>query len=154
MDRQAGDDAHIFGCKIGHQYASHRPVDYIHTADIARADGHVIAFVGTLFIKAWQVGRSMAEVGIHFEHIIVLMFDGPLETGDIGGSEPEFPLAFHHEEAVGELPLHPADDVGSAVGRVILDDEDVEKLFQSEYRPDDVLDVLLFVIGRYDDNAI
>ena len=53
-----------------------------------------------------------------------------------------------------KLPLHPADDVGSAVGRVILDDEDVEKLLQSEYRPDDVLDVLLFVIGRYDDNAI
>ena len=96
----------------------------------------------------------MAEVGIHLENVVILMLDGPLESGDVGGAEAELSLAFHHEEAVGEFLLHTAHDVGSAVGRVVLDDEDVEIFFKAEHRTDNVLDVLLFIISRYDDDAV
>ena len=154
VDGQAGDDAHILGGEVGHEHASHGPVHYVHAADVTRADGHVVTFCGTFVVKARKVGRCVAEVGIHLEDVVILMLDGPLESGDVGGAEAELSLAFHHEEAVGEFLLHAAHDVGSAVGRVVLDDEYVEILFKTEYRTDNVLDIFLFVISRYDDNAV
>ena len=154
VDRQASDEAYVLRCEVRHQYTAHRPVHYIHTAYVARTDGHIITLVGTLGVKAWKIGWSMAEVGIHFENVVILMFYGPFESGNVGSTQTQLTLALYHKEAVGELGLHMANDVGCAVGRVVLDDEDVEIFLEGEHRTDNVLDVLLFIIGWYNDDAV
>ena len=96
----------------------------------------------------------MAEVGVHFEDVVILMFYGPFESGDVGSTQAQLALTLYHKEAVGKLGLHTAYNVGCAVGRVVLDDEDVEIFLEGEHRTNDVFDVFLLVIGRYDNNAI
>ena len=80
--------------------------------------------------------------------------EAPAEAAEVGGAQSLLAAALDHEEAVGELLLQTAHDVGGAVGRAILDDKDVEHLFQREDGTDDILDVLLFVICGDDDDAV
>ena len=96
----------------------------------------------------------MAEVGIHFEHIVVLVFDGPLESRNVSGTQAQLSFALYHEKTVGELLLHPLHNVGGTVRRVVFDNQNMKILLQSEDCPDDILDVFLFVIGRYDNDAV
>ena len=128
VDRQSGYDAHIFGCEIRHQYSSHWPIDHIYPTDISGADSHIISFVGAFLIQAWKVCRGMAEVGIHFEHIVVLVFDGPLETRNVSGTQAQLSFALYHEKTVGELLLHPLHNVGGTVRRVVFDNQNMKIL--------------------------
>ena len=45
-------------------------------------------------------------------------------------------------------------DTSCAIGRSVVDDEDMETLWEGKYRTYDLFDILLLVIGRYDDNTV
>ena len=96
----------------------------------------------------------MAEVGIHFEYIVVSVFDRPFEAGDISGSQSELAFPFNHEQAFGKFFLQPANDVGRTVGRIVFDDQNVETFFQSEYCPDDIFDIFLLIVSRNYHNTV
>ena len=154
MNLHSGDDAYVLRCEIRHQHTSHRPVHYIDAAYVARADRQIRSLVVTCGIQSWQVVRVMAEVGIHFEDVIVFLFDGPSESGDVSRAESQFSFSLYHEEAFWELLLHPSYYVGSAVGRVVFYHKNVEDFLQSEHRADDVLDIFFFIVSRNNYNAV
>jgi len=45
---------------------------------------HVVAFFGTSLVETRQVFRVVAEIGIHLEHIFVVVFERPFEARDVG----------------------------------------------------------------------
>ena len=152
---EAGDHPDILRCEIAHQHTSDGPVDDVHPADIARADSQVAAFVGTSAVEPRQVVGVVAEVGVHLEDVVVLPFQGPAEAGDVGSAQSELSLALEDEEPVGKLVGHQSfDDLCRAVGRPVVDDEDMETFLQAEDGADDFLDILLLVVGRDDDDAV
>ena len=155
VDGQAGDEAHVFRGEVGHQHAPHGPVDHVDAADVARADADVRPLVTTGGIEARQVGGAVAEVGIHLEDVFIVPLQRPAEAGDVGRAQPLLAGALQHEEAVGKLlALQALDDVGRAVGRVVLHHQDVETVLQSEDGANDVLYVFPLVVGGDDDDAV
>ena len=98
-----------------------------------------------------QVIGVVGEVSIHLENILVVAFQRPLETCDIGRAQSQFSGTFQDEEPVGELSHHAFHDIGGAIGTVVVDDEDIEGHRQVEDITDDLLDVFLFLIGWYND---
>ena len=120
----------------------------------------------------------MTEVGIHLEDIVVGMFQRPFEAHDIRSTQPLLPAAFQKEQTVGKLLRHQSfHDSCRTVGRTIVNNQYMETLgfafvrhdsaicastvalavpsvFQTEYGPDNLLDVLLLVIRRNDDNTV
>ena len=170
VDLEARDEAHILRREIAHQHSADRPVDDVHSADVAGADGKIVAFVVTGCIESRQIVGIVREVSVHLEDVIVLVVECPAEACDVGGAESELAGPFDDKQAVGELRLHETmHDLRGAVGGAVVDDEDVELvacrlhspitgiddgLAECENGTDDFLDVLLLVVGRDDDNAI
>lgn len=143
----------VFRCVERHEYAAYGPIDHIdHVVHIARAYGHVGPAMGAGFIELEELRDGVGEVGIHLEAVFVTALKHPAESGDVGCAETLFPGTLNEVERGGELALKAADDGGSAVGRAVVDDEDVELLWQGEYCADYLLDVLLLVVCRYDDD--
>ena len=96
----------------------------------------------------------MAEVGIHLENIIILMLDAPFEATDIGRAQSLFTRSFDKEEPFGEFLLQGLNDCSRPIGRAVVDDQDMELLFQSEDSTNDVFNVFFLVISRYNYNTI
>ena len=151
-DAHASDEVDILGGVVGHHETAHGPVDDADFAvDIARADDDIALAGGAGLVEPREVVGIVGEVGVHLDHIVVAMLEAPLEAGEVGGAEAEFAFALLDEEAVGEFLHETLDDVGSAVGGVVLDDEHVELLREGEDLANDFLDVLLLIIGGSDD---
>ena len=81
------------------------------------------------------------------------MFQRPLKSGDVGGTQPQFARAFEQVNAVRVLRLLGFDGCGGAVGRPVVYNEDVKEGVKIENRIEHALDVFDLVVGRYDDNA-
>ena len=96
----------------------------------------------------------MTEIGVHLKDVIVMMFQRPFETGDVGGSQPQLAFAFYHEQAFGEFLLQSSDNGGSTVRRTVFDNKDMEYFFQGENGADDIFDVLPFVVCGNDNDAV
>ena len=110
--------------------------------------------MGTGIVEFEELRDGVGEVGIHLEAVFVTALKHPAESGDVGCAETLFPGALNEVERGGKLALKTADDGGSAVGRAVVDDEDVELLGQGEYCTDYLLDVLFLVVCRYDDDRV
>lgn len=149
-DRQSRDEAHIFRGEVAHQHSPHRPVNNVDSAFIAGAYGHV----GTVFLNLFEqtdgVLRVMAEIAVHFEDMVVAPVEGPLESGNIGRTETELAGAVNHMDALRkERPARPH-DIGRAVRRIVIDDEQVGSERERHHGVNHRRDVLLFVISRND----
>ena len=97
----------------------------------------------------------VTEVGIHLENVLIVVRQGPLESFDVGGTQSEFACTFVDKQTGSKLIRHQhLHDACCTVGRSVVDDEDMETLVEGEYRTNDLLDILLLVIGRYDDNTV
>ena len=93
----------------------------------------------------------MREVGIHLEDEVILVLDSPFETSDIRGSKTLFSGTFNEEEFPLESRLDESfNDVGSAVGRAVVDDQNMELQRQLHDHFDDVFDVFFLVVSRND----
>ena len=79
MYRNAGNEADILGCKIGHQHPAHRPVDHIH--------GYIPSFFCASCIQTGQIIRIVAEIGIHLEDIFVGVLQCPFESCNVGSAQ-------------------------------------------------------------------
>ena len=120
-----------------------------HTLHIARAYHHV----GTLVegrSKAQQIVGVVRKVAIHLEDVVETLFEPPTEAGKIGRSEAEFATALNHNESVGVGGHQGADNVGCAVGRAVVDDEQRELSGERKDLRHHSLDVLTLVVGWYD----
>ena len=99
-------------------------------------------------IEARQVGRIVAEVGIHLKHILIVVLQRPFESCDVGSAKSELAGAFEDEQTVGKLignkTLH---DGSGAVRTSVVNHKNVETLVKTEDSPDDFLDVLLLVVS-------
>ena len=82
------------------------------------------------------------------------MCDGPFEPGDVGGAETEFSFPLNQKQAIVEFFLQFLNDAGSAVGRIVVDDENVEILFEVKHISDNIFDIFLFVVCRNKNNAV
>ena len=155
MYLEPGDDPHVFRGEITHQHTANGPVDDIHAADVTGADRHVVTLIMTCGIEPRQVVGIMTEVGIHFEDVVVVMLQCPSEPSDIGRTQSEFPAPFDDKETVTELCSHHIPDDGCRpVGGAVVDHENMETSFQGEYRSDNLLDILLLVVGRNDNYTV
>ena len=149
------DESYIFRCEIRHQHSAHWPVDHIHTRDVTAADGKVVTLIGTGRIESGQVAGRMGEVGIHLEDVVVTMFQTPFETCDVGSAQSLFSCTLQQEQTVGKLCLHQSlHNGGSAVRGTIINHKNVETFLQCKYCTDNLLNILLLVVSRYDNYAV
>ena len=154
MDVHAKHEPHIFGCEIGHQDASHRPVHHINAGDVTATDCQISPLHGTSVVELEQVLRIVAKVGVHLEDIVRLMLDSPLKTSDIGSTQALFAFPLDEVDAAFVLALHHLlDDVGSAVGRTVVNDQYLKQNRQFHHSCDDGLDVLFLVVSRNNDQS-
>ena len=80
------------------------------------------------------------------------MFDSPLETCYIGGTQSQFARTFNEMQFACKLTRHQIfHDCGSAVGRTIINDQYVVFNGQFHHGCDDGFDVLLLVVGWNND---
>ena len=155
VNLEAGDKPHVLAGEIAHQDTPHGPVDNIHSRDIARADGKVVTLVMACTVETRQVGGIMAEVGVHLEDILIVVLQCPLEALDIRSAESELAGTLNDEETSGKLIRHQSlYDCSRAVGRAVVDDEDMKLLVELVDSPNDFLDVFLLVISRNDYYAV
>ena len=114
--------------------------------------------MGTLFgagaVESRQVLGIVAEVGIHFEDILITSLQCPLKAGYIGCSQSQLSFALHHEEAFRKLLLQGLYNGSRSVGRTVFNDKDVKTMFQSKNGTDDIFYILPFIVGGDDDNAV
>ena len=97
----------------------------------------------------------MAEIGVHLKHIIVALGQSPLEPGDIRRAQSKFSLALHEVEPIGKLrSLQVFHDLRRAVGRAVVDNQNVKPVGQLHHGADNRLHVFLLVIGGDNDNAV
>ena len=152
MNAEACDDLHIDRGKVTHQHTTNGPVHDIHPRHVTGTDGYIEPLVMTSGIESGQVLGIMAEVGIHLEDIVVVSFQCPFETCNIGSPQSQLALTLDDEEPVVEFRRHQSADNGSSsVGRTVVNDKDMETLIQGEYGSDDLRDILLLIV-RWDDD--
>ena len=81
-----------------------------------------------------------------------------MKPGDVGGAEAQFAGAFEEVDAAFMAALSLADEVGRAIRGPIVDDQHVEGFTalrrQRHHGVEHPGDVLLFVVGRDDDEAV
>ena len=102
-------------------------------------------------MKACQVVGIVREVGIHFEDILIVAFQGPLEARDVGCAQSQFSSPLNHEKTVSELIHQRLHDVSGAVRAIIVYNQDIKSHRQVEHVANDFLNVLLFLVGGNDD---
>ncbi len=91
----------------------------------------------------------MREVSVHLADEFVVFFKTVSEAFDIGCPEPEFACALNDIYPAGVLSYFLLYNPGGAVGRIIVDDKDIEWYRQCKNSVDDGGGVLTFVIHRY-----
>ena len=108
----------------------------------------------TGFVEGHKFVHGVGEVGVQLKDVPVLAFQRPAETGDVRGAQSQLAFALVDVQLACELGHQALDDVGGSIRRAVVHDEHVKVLGQGEYRADHPLDVLLFVVGGYDDQAV
>ena len=154
MNGHSRYQTHVFGRKITEQNAAHWPVDHVDALAVARPDGQVGPIDLAGLEQARQVLGVVRKVRVHLKNILVVLLEGPLEAVDVGGTQAQLALALVEVYASRMLSLHLAHQVGRAVGRIVVDDEQVEGFRQCNHSLDDGLDVLAFLVGGYDDQSM
>ena len=100
----------------------------------------------------------MAEVRVHLKEVRVAGLQAPLESGDVGGAEAELAGPFEQVDAALVSGSGFPDEVRCAVGGAVIDHQHVEGFTALGLEGHDGVehpgDVLLLVVGRYDDEAV
>lgn len=133
MYLETGNETHVLGSEIAHQYATDRPVHHVDTRNITGTDGYIVALIVGSRIEARQIIRVVAEVGIHFEDEVITLLQRPFETHDIGCAQAQLTRTLQDMETVGKLIGHQLlNDVSSSVRTTVIDNKDVEFLLQAK----------------------
>ena len=111
-DRHAGDDPGILAGKHAQRQAGQGPVDHVDPLEIAGADHQVGIFdhfqeIGNLF-------GVVGKVGVHLEDVVIAVFQGIFEPGNVGSSQSQFAGPLQHKQR--RILLHQsANDLGRLV---------------------------------------
>ena len=73
---------------------------------------------------------------------------------NVGGAQTELATAAFEVDTTGILTHFSAHGFGGASGRTVVDYKEVEPVRQRHYGVDHLLDILDFIIGRYDNKHI
>ena len=90
----------------------------------------------------------MREVAIHLEDLVVATLQCPLEACNIGRTQAELATALHQMYSLAILGNLGADNIGSAIGRTIIDIEEVESPLERHHLVGHTSNILALVIGR------
>ena len=139
---------HDLGVDVGadrEDLAAHRPVAHLAALDPAGSDGEV--GVGEGGEDGGQLLGLVRAVGVHLDRGVVALVEGDRETGEVGLAEALLARAVHDPhlrvargQAVGE--------VARAVGRVVVEDDDVGRGDAGTHARHDPGQVLPLVVGR------
>ena len=105
-------------------------------------------------VEVGQVGGIVREVGVHLDDVLIVAPEGPFEAVDIGCAEPHLAAAALQIDPAWVLLHLAAHGVGCAVGRTVVDYEQVEAVGKRHYGVDHSLDVLYLVVGGYDNKYV
>src|SRR5580692_7504642 len=94
----------------------------------------------------------MREVRIHFENKVVVISDRPFETMDISRAKSQFPMTLLQEKLAGISHLKLLDNAGCAIGRAVINHQNMIPLPQLKDGFYDIGDIFPFVKSRYDDD--
>ena len=136
----------------GQQDAIPGPIDITAAPHIPGTDSDIPPLMLTGIIKPLQIFWIMGKIRIHFEDERIVIADSPLETMDIRRAKPQFPLPLFQEKLPRILQLQLPDDTGRAIGRTVIDYQDMIPLSQLKNGFQDIGNILPFVIRRYDDD--
>lgn len=79
------------------------------------------------------------------------MSQRPFETMNVSSSKPQFSLSLFNEKSVFEFRHQPLHNGCSTIGRIIFDNKNMKVLIERKDFADNILNILLFVIGWYND---
>ncbi|KQR43791.1 hypothetical protein ASF82_09210 [Frigoribacterium sp. Leaf164] len=150
-DRDAEGAAGVPAAAAAEQPAAQRPVLDAAAGHPARAEHEVV--VGEQGDQGGKVLRVVGAVGVHLDEGRVAALEPPGEAGQVRGAEAGLAGAVQH--------VHPGvaggprvGEVAGAVGRAVVDDENVDGGPAVEGAADDPVEVLSFVVGRDDDECV
>ena len=95
----------------------------------------------------------MTEVAIHLEDELIASIQSPTKPLEVSCTKPQLassPLQVYLPRVLLHLLLN---DLGCAVGRAIINNQDMECLWKGKDSIYHLSDVLSLIIGRYYDNA-
>ena len=96
----------------------------------------------------------MGKVSIHLKKVLVIPLQAPLEPIDIGCPKTELFLPFDQEDKGPVIVLLFPDDIRSAIRRAVINNEYVKLAFQCHHGINHATYVLLFFVGRYDNQLV
>ena len=96
----------------------------------------------------------MTEIGVHLENKIIFMLDSPFKTPDISGTQSQLPLTLHDKKTLRELLLQALHDSRRPIRRAIIDHQDMKHFLQPEHGTNDILNILLLVVCRNNDDTV
>src|SRR5262245_20121012 len=151
VDRQAGDDTSVHVGRPGEDQPFEGPVDHPDPVEVARPEDHV-GVAGRLEERPDGVG-VVGEVGVHLEDVLGPLIERVAEAVAVGRTQPQLARSLEQMDARrgGHPLLH---DRGGAVGRVVVDDEDVQVEGQRHQSVEQRRNVLAFVVGGDDDELL
>ena len=94
----------------------------------------------------------MGEIGIHLEYELVMVEDSPLKAMDIRRPQPQLALPLFQEELAGILLLELPDNIGRPIRAAVIDHQHMIPLSQLKNGFQDLDNILLFVVRRYNDD--
>ena len=130
------------------ELAQWRPVGRAAAIDVARADDEI----GVLRERqeVGQVFGIVRVVGVHLEDELVAVLDGIVKAEYVRGAQAHLAGAVQRADPrIRRADL--VDELAGAVGRVIVDDQDVGLGREAQDVRDQAGDILALVIGRDDD---
>ena len=97
----------------------------------------------------------MTEVCVHLENKLIPLLKRPFEASDIGCTQSQLALSLKDMETGSELASHQfLHDGSSTVRASVINNKDIKVFLQTEHGPDNLLDILLFIISRNNYNTI
>lgn len=130
--------------QTAHEFSSGSPPEDSATRNIAGGDGDVAMFTGRNECRDRLYG--MAEVCIHVDKQFVVMVNAEQETGCHGGAQSQFSGPVQDmQPGFAESQLF--DQLSGAIGRVVIDDEDLQIGAQGQQQRQQFAQVIDFVVG-------
>ena len=148
MNGHSRHRAHIDRRAIGHQQARHRPIHYIDALHITRTNNHIGTLLGC-GNQARQVVGIVREVAIHLDNIVIIALQAPAETGQVSRTQAQLTLAAKQVQAIGIILLTLTNDISRAIGRAIVNHQNIKLNGQRKDLIDHCRYVLALVVCRY-----
>ena len=130
--------------QAAHEFSSAGPPQDSAARNIAGGDSDVAVFTGS--DQFWYGVNGVTEVGIHIDQQFVVLADAKLEAGGHGGTESQLSGSVQDMQS-GFAESQLFDQLSGAVGRIVIDDEDLQIGAQVQQQGQQFPQILDFVVG-------